>query len=1012
MRALLDPVMGMFDGLVSFAASRMKTQMRDLCRLETTRGDHTFVATNGDLVTYLKVDGILDALGVDQFQEQLERFRLLFNTMLREGRHEMQWVFTRSPTQTKLLLEAAYGASLKTAERCGLDASFIEGLLDERQKLMLTKVCAESSILVFVTRLAALSAHDLKEGLKAMAAKRAASGLAGLISSPYNQELFIGAEQLSVQHEAALRQLLIELTQKPISLEVSPLECHEALRMVRRFLDPAGTSPHWRPRLPGDPVSVRAEPLDRVNGVDNFFHSSLSTQIFRHAPTIDATASQLVHCAGRWHATVAIDVGPETTYPWNALFRSIPLYIEWRYSVSIIGGHQMLRGRLARKQSMARLLRATMADNDLFMKAEEALQALVNEEGENLSAVRIAITISAPTREQAMSHMEEASRALQSWGNCDAVAEQGDASEAMVSTLPGMDQGTLGTALVVPNTQVPFFLPSTRPASAWSEGGVVFRTLDGKLYPYQPGSRQQQSWIDLVFGPSGGGKSVQLNTLNMATLLTPGLSEVPKIGIIDIGPSSSGFVDLARDLLPTHLQDLAVSVKLQNDKRFANNPFDTLLGLMYPTAPEKGFLVNFLALLFTPASATDTWEMMPELCGALVDETYRYYAVIKPKAYQPGVEALIDKILQENPGWVRANRDLTWWDIVQLLMSAGNFIEAGRAQRHAVPRLKELSGILQGSKIIRDTYGTYTPPNSSTTLIELAQMMIQSVVDDFPILAYPTVFNPSAARIVSLDLAEVAKGSGPQGIKNTALMYLLARQMLVKDLFIDENDCSQFPEPARSYHIAKVRKLQAVPKRLNYDELHRTGGVKPVVKQLEQDGREVRKYGIQLTLASQSHLDFSKILVDLATNFWVLLAPNKSVQDELRNLLGLSTAAYDALKNDVRGAGANGASFLLWSRTKRGNFSLPLMNSLGPIELWTLSTTMEDNFVRQATFRAIGRKKGTMALAKLYPTGSIVGVIDDMLARNPDRPKDKALEEIIETVTEFGSELELDFEHS
>jgi len=1004
MNAILDPIMGIFDGLVSFAASRMKLHMRDLCKLEAPRGDHTFVATNGDLVTFIRVEGILDALGAEQYKEQIARFMLMFNTILTEGRHELQWVFVRSPTQTKLLLEAAYGSSLKTADRCGLDTSFIEGLLGERQKLMLSKVSAESSVLVFTTKLAALSDHDRKEGLKAMAQKRTNSGLAGLIGAPFNQDMFIGVDQLAVQHEAALRQLVTELTQKPISLVVSPMECHEAVRHVRRSLDPAGTSPHWRPRLPGDPVSVRAEPLDRAHGADNFFHSSLSQQIFRHAPTIDATAGQLVYCAGRWHATVALDVGPETTFPWSALFRAVPLHIEWRYSVSISGGSNVLRGKLARKQSLARLLRATAGDNALFMRSEEVLQALV-EGGENLSSIRVAITVSSATRELAMSHLEEASRALQGWGNCDAVPEQGDATEAMVSTLPGMDQGTLGTALILPNVQVPLFLPSTRPASAWSEGGIVFRTMDGKLYPYQPGSRQQQSWIDLVFGLLGGGKSVQLNSLNMACLLAPGLSEIPKIGIIDIGPSSAGFVDLVRDLLPPSQRDLAVSVKLQNDKRFANNPFDTLLGLQYPTPPEKGFLVNFLALLFTPASATDTWEMMPELCGVLVDEAYRYFAATKPKVYQPGIEPIIDKIVQENPGWVKADRELTWWEIVNHLMKAGSFIEAGRAQRHAVPRLKELSGVLQGSKIIRDTYGKYTPPNSSTTLIELAQMMIQSVVDEFPILAYPTVFNPSAARVVSLDLAEVAKGSGPQGIKNTALMYLLARQMLVKDLFIDEADCEKFPEPARSYHVSKVRKLQAVPKRLTYDELHRTGGVKPVVKQLEQDGREVRKYGIQLALGSQSHLDFSKILVDLATNFWVLLAPNKNVQDELRDLLGLSDAAYDALKNDVRGAGPNGASFLLWSRTKLGNFALPLMNSLGPLELWTLSTTTEDNFVRQTSFRSLGRKTGTTALAKLFPTGSIVGLVDDMLARNPDRPKDKALEEIVGKVVEFGSKL-------
>ncbi len=35
----------------------------------------------------------------------------------------------------------------------------------------------------------------------------------------------------------------------------------------------------------------------------------------------------------------------------------------------------------------------------------------------------------------------------------------------------------------------------------------MFRTKDGKLWPYQPGSSKQLGWVDLIVGTPGSGKS-------------------------------------------------------------------------------------------------------------------------------------------------------------------------------------------------------------------------------------------------------------------------------------------------------------------------------------------------------------------------------------------------------------------------------------------------------------------------------------------------------------------------
>ena len=92
-------------------------------------------------------------------------------------------------------------------------------------------------------------------------------------------------------------------------------------------------------------------------------------------------------------------------------------------------------------------------------------------------------------------------------------------------------------------------LPIVRPASPWDNGALLFRTPDGKPWPFQPGSSQQTTWIDLVYARPGSGKSVLSNALNLALCLSAGITRLPRIAIIDIGPSSSGLISLLKEAL-------------------------------------------------------------------------------------------------------------------------------------------------------------------------------------------------------------------------------------------------------------------------------------------------------------------------------------------------------------------------------------------------------------------------------------------------------------------------------
>ena len=109
-------------------------------------------------------------------------------------------------------------------------------------------------------------------------------------------------------------------------------------------------------------------------------------------------------------------------------------------------------------------------------------------------------------------------------------------------------------------------------ASPWRRGALLYRTRDGKLYPYQPGSSEQGTWNELYFARSGSGKSATMNADNLGLVLSSGFRRLPFIRIIDIGPSSEGLIDLLREGLSPDRRHEAQFHALVNDAGWAVNP--------------------------------------------------------------------------------------------------------------------------------------------------------------------------------------------------------------------------------------------------------------------------------------------------------------------------------------------------------------------------------------------------------------------------------------------------------
>ena len=230
---------------------------------------------------------------------------------------------------------------------------------------------------------------------------------------------------------------------------------------------------------------------------------------------------------------------------------------------------------------------------------------------------------------------------------------------------------------------------------------------------------------------------------------------------------------------------------------------------------------------------------------------------------------------------------------------------------------------------------------------------------------------------MALDLDEVARSGGDAASRQTSVMYMLARYVLARHYFLTEDNVSEMPEAYRKYHSHRIEEIREDPKRIVFDEFHRTANSQAVRDQVICDMREGRKWKVQIALLSQSLDDFDSVMVEFATSVFIMDAGPEQAIRKTAEVFGLSDTARTALRNYVHGPSADGSTFLAQFATKQGVNTQLLTSTLGPIELWALNTNAEDVNVRNQLYRRLGSRKARRLLAKRFPSGSAVKALEE-----------------------------------
>ena len=189
------------------------------------------------------------------------------------------------------------------------------------------------------------------------------------------------------------------------------------------------------------------------------------------------------------------------------------------------------------------------------------------------------------------------------------------------------------------------------------------------------------------------------------------------------------------------------------------------------------------------------------------------------------------------------------------------------------------------------------------------------------------------------------------------------------------------PEQYVDYHRARILEIREDPKRLVYDEFHRTSKAQAVRDQVLIDMREGRKWKVQIALLSQSLEDFDPVMIEFATAIYIMDAGPEQAVQKSSEVFGLSETARVALRTRVHGPREGGATFLAQYATKGGSNMQLLTLTLGPIELWAFSTTAEDAKLRNGLYQHLGPQEARQLLARLFPGGSAMKWIERRIER-------------------------------
>ncbi|WP_029000920.1 conjugal transfer protein TraU [Azohydromonas australica] len=949
----------------------------DLRRMPGLQDPYVLVTDANALVTVFDLQGSYQLTSAQDFAAIVDNLRVKMNGYMARPGHSLSIGFERDPERAHDELMRLAEPLIKTARRIGLHS---EDIILDRVRRNAPLVAYEQNLMVLYTHMNVMSDDEAKRELKERV-ERALQHQLPYLDFGQNPAAVLLA--MKYRHDTMVARVKQDFEQcgqaGTAGIMLKPIGAHEAIKRLRIMVNRERTSQKFRPVLPGD----RFFPHGREDARD---FSDLSAPLigYQISTTSVDIEGELIRSEDLWHANLSLELGPQEPQPFGELFRNVDRRMPWRMRLDLCpGGLNEMRGR-----QMMLAFAGMFPSNKMIKQSFQDL--LERSRHDAILSMKVTASTWGHSEHEAKQRAASLEKALQAWGTCQVTDVHGDPMAAWASTIPAFTTRNIANRWVPPLDDALLMAPLQRPATPWSENGtVVMRTPDGKIFPIQPGSRLQDTWIELGAAPPGSGKTTLMNSINNALLHNPGSARLPLMTMVEVKPGSAGLIQLIQDSLPQHRRHEAIYLRLRNDPEYAVNIWDTQLGARRPTAREFDFQTDFMTALCSDAKSRSAPGDCARVNEMLLNVVYGELAQVKANTYEMGVERVVDEALSSSG--LRASHDAedwwlhaTWYEVTDMLFAHGLHREAALAQRHASPVLTDFIAALQHESVV-GLYGTAMV--GQERLLDYMARCFHSASSSYRLFAGRTRFEISSeTRVVGMDLNEVIGGKSDEGMLRTGIMYMFARYLAARNYFLREDLLLPIVPPLyREYHRQRVADIRDEKKHISYDEFHNTGGLAAFTSTIIKDGREGREWGIRIAAFSQFLADFPDDLLGAATCVYVMRGGSPGDERVLREKFDVSEEAIRRLQRDAVGPNAEeGGNFLALFKTKRGFVVQMLTNTVGAVEAWAFSTTSEDVSLRTRLYEALGTYAARKLLAHHFPLGTATETIERMRADAPE----------------------------
>ncbi|WP_203368668.1 hypothetical protein [Cysteiniphilum marinum] len=652
--------------------------------------------------------------------------------------------------------------------------------------------------------------------------------------------------------------------------------------------------------------------------------------------------------------------------------------------------------------------------------AADEIKAYQKADIKSMAMYRLAIVTWADNLEECKKNANSLREKFTKWGEEQHFrSEKANPVQSMIEAMPSMTKPVINRSMPCLVEEALIQMPFCKVASVWDEGTNYFMS-GHTAYPVNIGQYQKNFPRMTAVGSTGSGKTFTKNSLLLNTLFRNPYHQLPLLGMCTIGYDGYVFANAVKSALPRDKQHLVITDKPKLTADYAVNIFDTDYGARIARNDQMNNIVGFLEQCLAEPDESRLPTDFSSVIRQVVHKAYNYYSDDgnTAKQYSKGADQEVDAAIEALDIPLAQKRRWTWWNVFDYFHDQGNSRLAYKAQIQAMPTISDLMHVLSEEQgLFDDARSALIDGQSVADILKRRIIDLQSAYQN---LCVTTRYNLESARIIILDLESVCpKGSKKDDRENlndrtSAIMYQLYFMFILKKFLIaNSNDDfladTTVPKKYHAYHFNVIKKEQGIPKIFDLDEFHRASKAYSFKTEVDRIVREMRKYGAEISAASQKIEDFEAGFLEQMGAVFIMDMKSASGDQRgyFKNLLGFTDKDFLLAEQHLTGLHRKyGQPFLLLLQNLDNNSKdrllIPLYHVAGANKLWALGTdktantfrrTLEDKLTEAGLSNPI--RTAREVLSALFPSGDIKSVIKAQSALNPNKRIDVIQTELI-----------------